>query len=532
MTHLLRCCFFLLMGLAALLGAPARAASLTSQVAGVGCLTNTDVANKVAGFQPCQTGLASQILQFTNLGTIRVSSLGALCLTTPSDTAEPQVGMAARFGTCLLEKSFWKRDGNRLKHVRSGLCMAASAPIRLLQLTFAPCSQDANQQWTFSADTPFNWPATAADPRASSKVPLTRITKAVLSQTVQWMQAETSIGKTDFCWKKADYFRSGGKLPTKCRAGMTFDTGFCYDPDPPGYTCKLKTCSSNCPNGYNSSGPLTCVVHSYPKASYLQKTGGGCVDSRFRCLGLCYDREDNSNAHCRAGYSMTDSHCGTCIGNGPTSVTRTSRDRSGGVSPQSCSSDWVKENGFCNERPRDGYSCTALTCTQQCASGSIPCGAGCAQNVGTCTTAVTDMVVSPALMVANLVSLGTMGPVAKGVVVASAKLAEAIKEGRDAAELAMIMKDSLENYMAQAEHNLAEISTPVVEQTIAGKYGRGTPDYRQIAREYALLSLIAAIRDSLVQLELLVITSGDPTFVTDTIVAYAKPPCAQHKAIP
>jgi len=525
-------CLFLLIGLAALLAHPASAATLASQVAGVGCLTNTDVTNKVAGFQPCQTGLSSQSLHFTNLGTIQVTSLGILCLTTPSDSAEPQVGMAARFGTCLLEKSSWKRDGNRLKHVKSGLCMAASTPIRLLQLTFANCSQDANQQWTFTTDTPFNWPSTAADPRASSRVPAASIKKDMLAQTVQWMQAETSIGKTDFCWKKGDYFRGGATPLTQCPSGKKYDAGYCYNPDPPGYICTALTCSQTCPAGYNGSGPSSCLVHSYTKQPYAQKFGGGCQESRFRCAGLCYDREDNSNAHCRAGYNMADSHCGTCIGNGPTTVKRDSKPREKGTLPTGCTADRVKEGLLCNERPRDGYSCLALTCKQQCASGSIECGAGCAQNVGTCTVAVTDMVVSPALLVANLLSLGTMGPVAKGVVDASAKLAAAVEEGKDAAELAMILKDSLETYMAAAENHLADISTPAVEQAIGTKYGRGTPNYKQIAREYALLSLIAAIGNSLVQLEILVITASDPTFVTDTIVAYAKPPCTQHKAIP
>ena len=522
-------CLFLLIGLAALLGHPASAATLTSNVAGVGCLTNTDVTNKVAGFQPCQTGLSSQSLQFTNVGTI---VRGSVCLTAPSDSADPQVGMAARFGSCQTWQALWKRDGNKLKHMSSGLCVAASRPIQLLQLAFAKCGQDANQQWTFSSDTPFTRPSTAADPRASSRVPTADITKSLLAQTVRWMQAETAIGKTDFCWKKPRGHRGAGLLPTQCSGDKRFEAGLCYDPPPAGYSCTATTCSANCPANYDSSGPSSCVVHSYTKKSHVQKLGGGCVASRFRCAGLCYDREDNSNAHCRAGYNMNESHCGTCIANGPTTVSRATQSRKTGILPRACNANRVKVGGLCYLRPDDGFSCTATICTQQCASGSIECGAGCAQNVGTCTTAVTEMVVSPTLMVANLLSLGTMGPAAKGVVDATVKLAEAIKAGKEAAELAMIMKDSLETYMAAAENDLASISTPGVEQDVGNKYGRGTPNYRQIAREYALLSLIAAIRDSLVQLELLAITSGDPTFVSDTVLAYAKPPCDRHKAIP
>jgi hypothetical protein len=135
-------------------------------------------------------------------------------------------------------------------------------------------------------------------------------------------------------------------------------------------------------------------------------------------------------------------------------------------------------------------------------------------------------------MMASLATDGAAGVAVAGVKLAARDAKRAAELGTAAAELALILKSSLENYMAAAENDLAAISTADVAKAVADKYTRGTPNYRQIAREYALLQLLAALSGMFQQLDLLAITTADISGISGTIAAYAKPPCEQHTRIP
>ncbi|OYV00192.1 MAG: hypothetical protein CFE45_10065, partial [Burkholderiales bacterium PBB5] len=104
--------------------------------------------------------------------------------------------------------------------------------------------------------------------------------------------------------------------------------------------------------------------------------------------------------------------------------------------------------------------------------------------------------------------------------------------GGTALTVAGDLQSAITDFMNAAEGNLAAISTADVEKQVAAKYVKGTANYKLIAREYALLQILTAVSDFIVNLDLLAISVADPTGVADTITAYAKPSCTQHTAIP
>ena len=507
----------LLLGLSLLLGlATAQAATqIVSQRSGA-CIRGA------AATSPCHPSPAQQF-DFTAGGSIVNEGK---CLTVASGA---KAGDRPTLAACGLGASqAWQREADLIKSQASGLCLRLGPGAAGVELN--SCAYDADRRWSLTG-VPAGWPtATSTDPTAV--VPGSSVTSAEALRLVRWIQAETSICNTAFCWKKPGYDRGIGIAPSDCPAGKVNQNGLCYDPPRDGYGCTATSCSAGCPSGYSSSGVATCHYTgggtTYTKKPHARPIGG-CQKSRFQCGGLCYDREDDGQ-HCRSDYAMNA--CGICSYQGAWDVSRATYTRAAGTVPQNCLSNRVKQDGLCYEPARTGYTCTVTVCTQQCAAGSVPCGSGCAQNTGTCTAAIADMVVSPAIMLAGMVSGETGSAALVGLKDAVQDAKKAAEMGADYAALALILKNSIQAYMAAAEKDLAGIATPQVAQQLAAKYGSGSANYRHVAREYALVQIKAAVANMFADLAILAVSVIDPTGVAGTISAYAKPECTQHTAIP
>ena len=507
------------------LGSVHAASPVVSQAGGA-CL----VADGTTARLGACNGQTAQGFTFSNAGTV-IS--GGLCLEVDKAKFDTSVRFAppVRFAPCSNGSGqAWKRDGDFLVSAPHGVCLRALPSKQSVVLD--TCAYNADRKWNV-AGLHGNWPldSTPDKPKPTAAVAGASLNSAQLEATVNWIYAETRLDNEPFCWKKDGYDRGSGIAPSECPAGKVNQSGLCYDPPRNGYGCTGITCSQNCPSGYHSTGTFTCTYSgskTYSKTPYAIPLGG-CQRSRFQYGGFCYNREDDGS-RCRSGYAMQVA--GICSFQGAWDTTRGTYTRAGGTLPGGCLSNRVKEVGMCYAQPRDGYTCTVTVCSQKCASGTLDCGAGCARDVGTCSASITDMVVSPAIMLASLATSGAAGAAANSVRAGVKAAKEAASKGADAAHLALILRDSINDYMNAAEGNLASISTPEVEAQVAAKYGKGSANYRLIARQYALLQILAAVRDLILQLDILAISMIDATGVVSTINAFAKPLCEQHKPIP
>ena len=86
--------------------------------------------------------------------------------------------------------------------------------------------------------------------------------------------------------------------------------------------------------------------------------------------------------------------------------------------------------------------------------------------------------------------------------------------------------------MSAAENNLASITSDYVAAQVAAKYGVGSANYRYIARRWVNVVMFMNAQQTNLDLMLLAAQMVDETGVTSTVIAYTKPPCAQHASIP
>jgi hypothetical protein len=76
------------------------------------------------------------------------------------------------------------------------------------------------------------------------------------------------------------------------------------------------------------------------------------------------------------------------------------------------------------------------------------------------------------------------------------------------------------------------MSTNAVEAAVANGYGRGSANYKFIAREWAARLLLLTIIELEKSIDTILITTMDPTGIAATANAFAKPPCAIHTTMP
>lgn len=230
---------------------------------------------------------------------------------------------------------------------------------------------------------------------------------------------------------------------------------------------------------------------------------------------------------CRAGY--TSDKIATCwFDKG-----KVSYDRGIGEFPTSCNSNrQLEDGGLCYLTPRSGFSCNVTNCQPVCASGSTDClGASCTKDAKSCKASIADMVISSAEVMTFIATAGSTGA-AKAAIETSMEAVSAAKTAYDLEQAVLNLKNDIENFMLMSETNFAAISTNAVETSVAKQYGRGSANYKWIAREWAARLMLATIAQLGLDLSTMIITTLDPTGVTSTINAFAKPPCTQHRTMP
>ncbi len=356
----------------------------------------------------------------------------------------------------------------------------------------------------------------------------TTLTAAQGDAIMKWIASERTIATTPFCYRQS-YDRGIGIAPSNCGTGKDARGAFCYESCRAGFSDNgTPTClQSSCPDGYTDMG-LTC--HFNGSSSYSPVRWDNCK-SKF--LGGCVGGlvEDG----CRSGYHKSASMCYLDVpaGMGGTSAdpTKGSYTRATSGSP-GCNSDRVLQAGLCYLPPRDSYTCNVTNCNPACASGTVECGAAaCAATAESCGRGITDMVVGPLQIIAFVGTAGAAGPVSSAAK-AAAFATKGVALGNDTANYQKILTDAIEDAMNAAENDLASITSDYVATQVAAKYPKGSANYRYIARRWVNVVMFMNAQQTNLDLALLAASMIDETGVTSTVIAYTKPPCAQHAPMP
>ncbi|MDT9002342.1 RICIN domain-containing protein [Paucibacter sp. APW11] len=459
------------------------------------CLQQTDFTSPLSASKlsvaACAGAVKSEYFRFTNQGAI---VLNGYCLT-PSGGAGAAVGLGSCGDTGVppATNQQWKRgSGSSIVSLSSGLCLAQTKT----GVELEPCDAgNLAQYWSTSGIVASNWPQGLPD-KPSTYVPGQSLSAGQVNTIVNWIQGETSITSTPFCYKTAAYDRGAGILPG-CADGQYKDGALCY---------------SNCRSGFHPVGP---VCWSDQSLSYTP--GWHCT---AKIGGVCVATAPDS---CRDGYTGVGGVCW---------LTKASYGNGAGSAANSCNSNRVMQAGLCYLKPRDGYQCNVTSCNQRCAAGVVDCGpAACASNANQCASTIANMVVSSALMFASIATAGEVGE-AKIAMQAAKKGVEAARTADELAQAMVILANDINNFLKLSEKNLATISSVDIEAQIARKYPRDSADYRHIAREWAARQLLFYIADLIKDLDIIIITAIDPTGIASVIDAFGKPPCKDHTPMP
>jgi len=386
--------------------------------------------------------------------------------------------------------------------------------------------------------------------------PTGRFNQAQLDIAVAWMIKEFTLYETPVCWTSR-YDRGNGIAPQGCSGGKSLENLRCYDNCRSGYVSDgATTCASVCPSGYKASGIATCTWDesnggkSYvPDPAYDQ--GEQCsrwddwgtfqtcgATSRKACKAGEHREGLNCRKDCRAGYKET---AGVCYLDKPWDVSRNTYTRGSGTVQDACLSNRKFEDGLCYQIATAGYSCKVATCNQNCPSGLQACGsaAACGKDEESCATAITDMAVSPALMVAGAFTGGGLKVAGSAGKVAAKQASKTLKaalenagKANDVKDAAFILKSAVENLQKIGETDIAALSNQEIASEIESHYKSGSDEYKAIGRRWA--QVVAAINARIFQIELHKFVSGmaDESGILGTIYAFDKPKCGDHVPFP
>jgi hypothetical protein len=443
----------------------------------------------------CEEQYPNEYFEFTNSGAIKMMDK---CLTAGS---EP--GDSVTYENCddSLSQRFVKGANYLRSQLENGLCLGVANDSMTLgaALQVQTCKDSLFQNWELSK-VPGRWPP------AGGSIPETAVEGATLTvkqleSVVDWIQAETSIDTTPFCYKAAGYDRGPG-IAANCGDNEEKDGILCYP---------------RCRSGYTGVGPVCWTTQSL---TYTPSRH--CISRAPKWLGgRCLIDAMNS---CRDGYH--GDKIATCY------IDEASYGRGGGNKPTSCNSNRKFEDSMCYLKPRAGYTCVVTVCSPVCASGTFDCGPkACANSQSSCAANITDMVVSSVEVLASIASAGTMG-VAKAAVETSLKAVAAAGTANELYQAQEVLRKGIGDFMNAAEKDLASISTPEVAAAVASGYVKGSANYRYIAREWASRMLAYSIVNLVQNLGDLMISAIDPSGAYAVYNAFAKPPCTNHTTMP
>ncbi len=356
------------------------------------------------------------------------------------------------------------------------------------------------------------------------------MSKEDLAKVIKWINTSVAASKTPFCYLNS-WGRGVGVPVSACPEGKVKDGSLCYDACRNGYSSDGATmCYQNCPGW---SATLTSCTKP---AMYDRGIGiapdldtvyeGGLVRTRRECKsnrqmedGMCYEKP-------RDGFKCTVTVCSPRCPDGMTDFgvgcTKNSYNRGVGT-PMTCQPGEEMDASLCYKSCGPNTKGIGPVCWQNCYPGTKVCGAGCAADTATCATTVTDMIMGPAQMAMNIVSLG-VSSASLNTVLRTAKLALEAEDTEKAIELAL----TVNSLVIEAFGNFDKMVPADVLSTVSANFGPKGKAW--IAREYALN--LVAVSYNFTGLALNLIGMVDPSGVSATIAAYKQPVCSRLAPMP
>jgi len=255
------------------------------------------------------------------------------------------------------------------------------------------------------------------------KVP--RMSQADIVKVMNWIKAEVTMVKNEFCWRRS-YGRGVGKPLHTCeRQGKVKIGALCYSHCPPGMKRFGFDCHSVCPSGSQDQG-LFCRWNEYGRgAGFPWKFGDGFNDRGMykRCerkhgKGKCEKKGAIVYPKCRSGYKPV----GCCICRpalpncdahnlgGRFDLSCAKKIQIGDPTPMDCAEDEDEDAGLCYKKCRGGYNGVGPVCWGYCDDSQVDCGLGCAKSDDACFEGTYDQVLAPLILAANVASLGLAAP--------------------------------------------------------------------------------------------------------------------------
>ncbi len=380
-----------------------------------------------------------------------------------------------------------------------------------------------------------------------------------LFKILQWINSEKVISELPYCYKRT-YERGIGTLPSQCTSSQEKIGPVCYNRCPNNYSRTAAGCVQNCRPGFktvNAGIGKLCVKLGNPDYTKPQvKCPSGYHDAGVNCerldckknklkIKICTPRFKNKEFYCRPGWAN----------GGPLGCMRTHQyvprlaDSKYSIPrPQSCEPGKKRNAGLCFKGCRTGYYGVAQICYQRCQRGQVDCGLGCSDSHASCGMSTTAMVVSPAMVTANILTAGSQSKASAAVKTGEATdqfwdglnlLFKFLGQYKDlpkgavlTAKAAMELKDLIQRSVNHSHGSLALLTSRDIEAEISRYFPRDSLQYRMIARAWADFYLMNLLLEFDFSMRIIAAQFVDVSGLVGLADAYTNPKCNFRSPIP
>jgi hypothetical protein len=373
---------------------------------------------------------------------------------------------------------------------------------------------------------------------------------------LNWIAGQVAGSRQPYCYRES-YGRGVGVPLSTCRPDQSKSGLLCYPPCKDRYHGVGPVCWEECPSGYVDTGAL-CHINK----ALMVEPSWSC---QHRKWGICWWYGPD----CPSGYTNIGVACALNTPSVPAGykgltgldIMKGSYGRGVGT-PMICKPGQDEDAGLCYTPCKAGFHGIGPVCWQSCPSGLTACGAGCANSVTSCVSDTASMVLSPAMMVADLVSLGgasgatdaangaKLGATEAGTLTSTYKEIKAAVSEFNAAYQTEIaagkaiykagsvtykLGELTDRWATDYVGNFAKVTTPEVASSLDKAFQGHPAAENWVKKQYALQNLHLMMKNDLgdtATTALSVASSFDPTGVSGVVSAFLNPVCATPEAFP
>jgi EGF domain/Calcium-binding EGF domain len=286
------------------------------------------------------------------------------------------------------------------------------------------------------------------------------ISDADTQEVMKWIKVEVVQERTPFCWK-ATYGRGAGLIPTECPSNKEKIGLLCYSYCPSGYVRFGVDCHSVCPDGLADQG-LFCRRLEYGRGGGYPWHFGDCL-CNDGMIGRCEYDHGRGNCEmwgaiaypkCDPGYSPFG--CCICRPNPPDcsalglnpgiDLSCAKKIIIGDPTPMICASELQYDAGLCYPYCTEGYYNVGPVCWSACDSDQTDCAAACAKDTATCALGITEQILAPLIVAANILTLGLATPITGAITISIKTASGATKLVSGATRLGKIFVDLVKKF--------------------------------------------------------------------------------------